>query len=169
MWAMRAKLAGSWLRTHKILGAWNPVKAGLPAISMRRWAPMRCVISAHSAACALVVPEQGWADNLIIGIRKNQPCISPGQANTDDLGGIHGAGDFTDGLLGALPPIAGILLAPEGVRARDGVFGQRHGDDAGSHHHRQLLWHPRVPMSNPRNNGIVFVLLDYKIAVVVVP
>ena len=50
-----------------------------------------------------------------------------GQANPHDLGGIHGADDFTDGLLGALPPIAGVLFAPEWLRARNGVFSECHG------------------------------------------
>ncbi|NBU64809.1 MAG: hypothetical protein EBS29_09960 [Chloroflexia bacterium] len=78
---------------------------------------------------ALVIPEQGRADDLVISIQKDRAVHLARQADTDDLGGIHGADDITDGVLGALPPIAGMLFAPEGVWARNGVFGQRHRHD----------------------------------------
>ncbi len=81
---------------------------------------------------ALVVPEDGGADDVVLGIEHDEAVHLAAQADAAHLGALDaGTGERTaDGLAGAAPPVLGVLLAPERPRGMGGVLGGGGGDHA---------------------------------------
>ena len=81
---------------------------------------------------ALVVPEQGGADHLAGFVEEHRAVHLAGEADGGDVGGLELGllHDGADDLHRGLPPVLGVLLAPQrlGVGAR--VAGAGRGEDA---------------------------------------
>ena len=73
----RAATSGSSSSSQRTLGAWNPVRAGLPATSRSRAAPTRSVIQAHCAAVRWSFHSRAGRRTSSRAPRKTEPCICP--------------------------------------------------------------------------------------------
>ena len=74
---------------------------------------------------ALVVPQDGGAQDLIGLVQEHRPVHLSGQADRDHLVGAHArrGEDLADGGYRRVPPQLRRLLAPERLRDLEGVFG----------------------------------------------
>ena len=101
---------------------------------------------------ALVVPEQGGADDLARLVEEHRAVHLAGEADGGDVGGLQlgllhdGADDLDRGL----PPVFGVLLAPErlGVSARVAARWRTARTRPSGAMARHLV--PEVPTSMPR-------------------
>ena len=100
---------------------------------------------------ALVVPEQGAADDAVALIEEDRAMHLARQADRFDVGGFELAllDDGADGFDDGLPPIFGILFAPERFGVIDRIFGGCLGEDFSAPSMASVLV-PEVPMSMPR-------------------
>ena len=77
-WRSGRRQSGSWRRSHSSFGAVKPGSARLPVSSISRSRPTVSSISAHSAAGALVVPEDRRAQHAVAP-RRARPARASGR------------------------------------------------------------------------------------------
>ncbi len=102
----------------------KPVSARFPVSAIRRSSPTRSSISAHSAARALVVPEDRRAEDVAALVEADEAVHLSREA---DAGGVHA--EPRERCLARAPPVLGILLRPAGLRRRERVVLLGGGDD----------------------------------------
>ena len=77
----------------------------------------------------LIVPQQGRADDGVGVVEEDRAVHLTGQADAADVCRVDATDDGADCLLGATPPIRGVLFAPERLWGRNGVLGESAGDN----------------------------------------
>ncbi len=77
-----AKFFGSWLRSQRIFGAVKPVSAGLATISISFLRPpARLLDFLAFGGGALVVPQQGPADDAVLLVEEHRAVHLAGEAD----------------------------------------------------------------------------------------
>ena len=88
---------------------------------------------------ALIAPQDGGTDYLIVGVQEDRTVHLPGQPDAGNLRridlrvGEHAPHAFHRGL----PPVRRFLLRPQRVRGGQGIFFRRAGHFAARHVHQQ--------------------------------
>ena len=112
----------------------KPVSARLPVSSISRSRPTRSSISAHSAAGALVVPEDRRPEHAVVRVERDEAVHLAGQPDRGRLDA-----EIRERRLRRLPPVLGILLAPSRLRRRQRIAALRPRDDLAALGHGDRL------------------------------
>ena len=136
MWAILAKISGSWSRTQRSLVSVKLGSAGLAVSSMsflRPTSPPPNWLVSHSHCGSVRTSHQmsDGAEDFAIFVEHDGAVHLAGEADgVDGRGFTRAASDLADGLLRGAPPVFGVLLGPAGVRdAKRLMLGRGFGND----------------------------------------